>query len=644
MAAELFVPPSKALDANANPYAGAKWFFYESGTTTPQSVFTTAALSTPHANPVVADSSGKFPNIFFDPALLYRGILKNSTESVTLHDIDPVNSGIMSALAAPTGSALSGFQQDGAGAVAETTEIALRRIIFATQFGMSPAASAAVNLAGLKNAVAATPVGGTLIVPEGTYNIDVTGGLSNAVNVNKAMTLRINGTLICNGFAIQANPYYIFNITAADVHMVGTGTLQGNGTINDANSGDTTTHPGLVYVAADRFVFDLNVVNVPKVGIVLANCYDAKIAGRWKGGPTAYGSTGYFGIIATGGGRHIFDGARAERDALGGRFVNFIFTSNVAGNANDCTVRNCFADVWEKLAYCNGNGHYVHDNEGFGFQTDWIRFQGNNNRGYRNKATGSKGGISAYDGKNIEICDNTFIDCRQAGVFVGKLAVGYNAGFTGLKVTGNTLLGDSTSVILASGLHILTDGSDTSGVLVANNRVENFGQNAGDALVKVGAQSPYALSDVKIIGNKIGQTTKVGFALDQVLDSTIEGNTGASITQYFLVQSNSARLRWLNNSGSAITSNGVSGLDSTSQAIGNRFSNGAIEGTATLVAGTVTVNTAEILAGDRVSLTVQTPGGAQGHLSRGAIVAGTSFVINSSSATDTSTVYWRIEH
>lgn len=114
MAAELFIPPSKALDANANPYAGAKWFFYATGTTTPQSVYTTAALSVAHTNPVVADSSGKFANIFFDPALVYRGVLKNADESVTLHDIDPVNSDF------------GRFTQTGTGAVARTVEAKLR--------------------------------------------------------------------------------------------------------------------------------------------------------------------------------------------------------------------------------------------------------------------------------------------------------------------------------------------------------------------------------------------------------------------------------------------------------------------------------------------------------------------------------------
>ena len=72
------------------------------------------------------------------------------------------------------------------------------------------------------------------------------------------------------------------------------------------------------------------------------------------------------------------------------------------------------------------------------------------------------------------------------------------------------------------------------------------------------------------------------------------------------------------------------------------ISGGAMSGTATLVGGTVTVTTAAVAAGSKILLSRQATGGTAGHLSVGTITAGTSFVINSSSGTDTSTVYWRI--
>lgn len=65
-------------------------------------------------------------------------------------------------------------------------------------------------------------------------------------------------------------------------------------------------------------------------------------------------------------------------------------------------------------------------------------------------------------------------------------------------------------------------------------------------------------------------------------------------------------------------------------------------GTAVLVAGTVTVSNRKIRAGDIVHITRQVTGGTVGHLTLGTVTAATSFVINSSSNTDTSTIGWSI--
>lgn len=72
-------------------------------------------------------------------------------------------------------------------------------------------------------------------------------------------------------------------------------------------------------------------------------------------------------------------------------------------------------------------------------------------------------------------------------------------------------------------------------------------------------------------------------------------------------------------------------------------SGGALSGSATLVGGAVTVTTAAVAAGSKIVVSRMTTGGTAGHLSIGTITAATSFVINSSSGSDTSTVYWRIE-
>lgn len=65
-------------------------------------------------------------------------------------------------------------------------------------------------------------------------------------------------------------------------------------------------------------------------------------------------------------------------------------------------------------------------------------------------------------------------------------------------------------------------------------------------------------------------------------------------------------------------------------------------GTATLVAGTVTVTAPYVSSTSKVMLSRQLLGGTPGHLSVSAIVDGTSFDIDSSSAMDTSDINYVI--
>lgn len=92
----LFVSPiTRALDASGNPLAGAKLYFYRTGTTTSVPVYTTPALTTQHASPVVADSGGLFAPIYLDRAAAPRVVLKTSG-GTTIQDIDPYDGFLLS--------------------------------------------------------------------------------------------------------------------------------------------------------------------------------------------------------------------------------------------------------------------------------------------------------------------------------------------------------------------------------------------------------------------------------------------------------------------------------------------------------------------------------------------------------------------
>lgn len=106
MALILYDPLFDIINANGAPIAGAKAYFYLTGTTTPEAVYADNDLTTPLTNPVIADSAGRFPPIFLDPAITYRLIVKDASDvAISRGDVDPLN---------PTGTTGTASLQDGA--------------------------------------------------------------------------------------------------------------------------------------------------------------------------------------------------------------------------------------------------------------------------------------------------------------------------------------------------------------------------------------------------------------------------------------------------------------------------------------------------------------------------------------------------
>lgn len=84
----LFAPPRYApMSGNGTSYPGAKLYFYETGTSTPKNTYSDAGLTTPNANPVVADANGLFGAIYLGTGD-YKVILKDASDN-TLWTVDP---------------------------------------------------------------------------------------------------------------------------------------------------------------------------------------------------------------------------------------------------------------------------------------------------------------------------------------------------------------------------------------------------------------------------------------------------------------------------------------------------------------------------------------------------------------------------
>lgn len=89
MANRFTFPVSRALDSNADSGNGFKLDFFQTGTSTRQDTFSDNALTSANANPVIADSAGRFGDIFLQ-ALDYKVILKDAADA-TIWTADPVS-------------------------------------------------------------------------------------------------------------------------------------------------------------------------------------------------------------------------------------------------------------------------------------------------------------------------------------------------------------------------------------------------------------------------------------------------------------------------------------------------------------------------------------------------------------------------
>lgn len=176
----IFVDPvSTPVDAQGDPYAGAKRYFYLAGTLTPATVYADAALTTALSNPVVANASGQFVPIHIDPSVSYRTILRDASD-VLLRDNDNVTGN--SVTAAVVGAAL--YARTTAEISASVTPTSyqyppldIRRYgaVGDNSTDASDAIQAAVTVAAVS--------GGTVYIPTGRYVITESIPLAAKVNV-----------------------------------------------------------------------------------------------------------------------------------------------------------------------------------------------------------------------------------------------------------------------------------------------------------------------------------------------------------------------------------------------------------------------------------------------------------------------------
>lgn len=87
MTTQVQINPARALDANVEPAAAAVAYFYDSGTTTPRTVYASDGTTALGVS-ITADGTGRFAQVFTPSSTAIKCVVKDSG-GVTLYTIDP---------------------------------------------------------------------------------------------------------------------------------------------------------------------------------------------------------------------------------------------------------------------------------------------------------------------------------------------------------------------------------------------------------------------------------------------------------------------------------------------------------------------------------------------------------------------------
>lgn len=182
MAAVFRLPGAQALDGNGNSYSGARLNFYAAGTTTPIVVYSDSALTVPISQPVVADSAGRFAQIFMATAICRVQLLTSA--NVLIADYDNFDPG----QPASSGSGALSIALGGTGATTAAAARANLGITFDSPW-IDVASAATVDL-GAAGSDSIRVTGSTTITSFGT----VASGIARKIRFAGVLTLTHNAT------------------------------------------------------------------------------------------------------------------------------------------------------------------------------------------------------------------------------------------------------------------------------------------------------------------------------------------------------------------------------------------------------------------------------------------------------------------
>ena len=487
--ASLFQYPNAAPVSAGSNYASSLLYFYQSGTTTPITTYTTSALSVPHANPVVADANGVFAPIFFNEAVntSYR-MIHHTSAAVLIKDVDnipslPSQANIGAALWPRTAAETS------AGVTPTNYYYEPGDVRRYGAIAGSAGADTAIVQAAINQAMQSG--GAPWIIPRGvTVSVQTAG--STSTPVGDALTITSACIGIIYGNISGNNNCNIINCSGSDVSITGAGTITGYGTYfqSGADNGACFKNSG------NNVVFAVNVADPPQYGVF----YDSSSASGGRigplmvsGGPTSMSGNQHYGVEFEGPWRGlVIGGIRGIANASNGRCVQGVASGSNGGNPLNVTLHDInWKDPWDHGTYCYGRQSAASNICVSGSGSTGIRFVGpawaldNLNA---DNCTG--GGIDLLLAKGSSLNGFSVTDYQAIGLSVELIETPVDDDMNAVAISTGVIRGKSSDADVRCGIRVLCSfgGTNTS---QANITI-------GEIIIKDATQSATAEGAVRL--------------------------------------------------------------------------------------------------------------------------------------------------
>lgn len=387
-----------------------------------------------------------------------------------------------------------------------------------------------------------------VVVPPGTYKTVA------RVNVNKSMTIRVDGNIQTTGYQYQANPPSIFYVTADEVVIEGSGTLSGPGVFTHAIITSIDFIPSLIKISsADNVTIrGLTFVDGPQACVIYLDSDYVKITGcTFIGGDTVannkdtpnVGGINYYGVYCYSSDYSIISNNRFMDDASGNTFAEAIFMyitnySEVTGNFFKNIVDHDLY-MYHPSGTTTGLNNYNIVSNNISYSTlvavtqkigASFKVHGVGNIISNNNVLNSSGGIILEQGSYSTISNNIIDGFTAHGIIVTDLVSTNADGLNYVTISNNTLraaAAASTYGIYFRGDATYTTANCVGGKIIGNTLVRcgDPGGSVNSPISLFHSNAAYFMEGFLVSDNVIvGQTGVYGMYIERVTKSQFSDN------------------------------------------------------------------------------------------------------------------------